>query len=331
MSTYIIAEAGVNHNGSLDMAKEMVITAKKIGVDAIKFQTFITENLVTKSAQKAEYQKSNTSRVESQFEMLKKLEFSYDDYAELKELCEKLDIDFISTPFDLDSIDMLLKLDIDKLKLPSGEITNYPYLVKMAKTQKPIIMSSGMCTMNEIEDAITILKENGTIDLSLLHCTTEYPAPYEEVNLSAINTMKAQFKLNTGYSDHTRGIEIPIAAVALGATIIEKHFTLNHNAEGPDHKASLEPQEMAQMVKAIRNVESSIGNGEKSPSPSEMKNISIVRKSIVARTNICCGDLFTEDNLTTKRPGTGLSPMYWKDLLGKRALRDFKKDELIRL
>ncbi len=331
MSTYIIAEAGVNHNGSLDMAKEMVITAKKIGVDAIKFQTFITENLVTKSAQKAEYQKSNTSRVESQFEMLKKLEFSYDDYAELKELCEKLDIDFISTPFDLDSIDMLLKLDIDKLKLPSGEITNYPYLVKMAKTQKPIIMSSGMCTMNEIEDAITILKENGTIDLSLLHCTTEYPAPYEEVNLSAINTMKAQFKLNTGYSDHTRGIEIPIAAVALGATIIEKHFTLNHNAEGPDHKASLEPQEMAQMVKAIRNVESSIGNGQKSPSPSEMKNISIVRKSIVARTNICCGDLFTEDNLTTKRPGTGLSPMYWKDLLGKRALRDFKKDELIRL
>ena len=331
MSTYIIAEAGVNHNGSLDMAKEMVITAKKIGVDAIKFQTFITEKLVTKSAQKAEYQKSNTSRVESQFEMLKKLEFSYDDYAELKELCEKLDIDFISTPFDLDSIDMLLKLDIDKLKLPSGEITNYPYLVKMAKTQKPIIMSSGMCTMNEIEDAITILKENGTIDLSLLHCTTEYPAPYEEVNLSAINTMKAQFKLNTGYSDHTRGIEIPIAAVALGATIIEKHSTLNHNAEGPDHKASLEPQEMAQMVKAIRNVESSIGNGQKSPSPSEMKNISIVRKSIVARTNICCGDLFTEDNLTTKRPGTGLSPMYWKDLLGKRALRDFKKDELIRL
>ena len=200
----------------------------------------------------------------------------------------------------------------------------------MAKTQKPIIMSSGMCTMNEIEDAITILKENGTIDLSLLHCTTEYPAPYEEVNLSAINTMKAQFKLNTGYSDHTRGIEIPIAAVALGATIIEKHFTLNHNAEGPDHKASLEPQEMAQMVKAIRNVESSIGNGQKSPSPSEMKNISIVRKSIVARTNICCGDLFTEDNLTTKRPGTGLSPMYWKDLLGKRALRDFKKDELMR-
>lgn len=326
---FIIAEAGVNHNGSLETAKEMIYKAKDAGVDAVKFQTFITDNLVTKNAQKAQYQKSNTGNNDSQFEMLRKLELSFADYRELQKLCNKLNIEFMSTPFDVDSIDMLMKLGVDRLKLPSGEITNYPYLVHMAKTGKPIIMSSGMCTAEEIEEALQVLRNNRAGGLSLLHCTTEYPAPYEEVNLRAMITLEKRFQLPVGYSDHTEGIEIPIAAAAIGAKIIEKHFTLDRTMKGPDHRASLEPEELKLMVNKIRHVECSLGDGIKKPSESEMKNMAIARKSIVARHNIKMGDVLTEENITTKRPGDGLSPMRWSHVIGKRAVRDFAEDEMI--
>ena len=328
---YIIAEAGVNHNGDLKIAKEMVGVAKNAGVDAIKFQTFVTENLVTRNAQTAEYQKHNTGKQETQFEMLKRLELSYDNYKELKELCSETGIEFLSTPFDIESIKMLERLDIDKFKVPSGEITNYPYLVQIAQTGKPIIMSSGMCTWSEIADAVQVLRDHGTTDLSLLHCTTEYPAPYNEVNLKVINAMQDQFGVKVGYSDHTQGIEVAVAAVAMGAEIIEKHFTLSREMEGPDHKASLEPQELKSMVQAIRNVEMAIGSSEKRPSTSEIQNMKVARKSIVAKRNIKVGEMFSEENLTTKRPGTGLSPMLWNSVIGQVAVRNFEKDECIRL
>ena len=328
---YIIAEAGVNHNGDLKIAKEMVGVAKNAGVDAIKFQTFVTENLVTRNAQTAEYQKHNTGKQETQFEMLKRLELSYDNYKELKELCSETGIEFLSTPFDIESIKMLERLDIDKFKVPSGEITNYPYLVQIAQTGKPIIMSSGMCTWSEIADAVQVLRDHGTTDLSLLHCTTEYPAPYNEVNLKVINAMQDKFGVKVGYSDHTQGIEVAVAAVAMGAEIIEKHFTLSREMEGPDHKASLEPQELKSMVQAIRNVEMAIGSLEKRPSKSEIQNMKVARKSIVAKRNIKAGEMFSEENLTTKRPGTGLSPMLWNSVIGQVAVRNFEKDECIRL
>lgn len=328
---YMIAEAGVNHNGDFNIAKDMVLVAKNAGADAIKFQTFVTENLVTRDAQTAEYQKQNTGKQETQFEMLKKLELSYDNYQELKELCSKTGIEFLSTPFDMDSIKMLEKLDIDKFKIPSGEITNYPYLVEIARTGKPIIMSSGMCTWDELEEAVRVLREHGAKDISLLHCTTEYPAPYNEVNLRVINAMRERFGGKIGYSDHTQGIEIAIAAAAMGAEIIEKHFTLSRDMEGPDHKASLEPKELKYMVQAIRNVEKALGSLEKKPSESERKNIQVARKSIVAKRNIEAGEIFSEENLTTKRPGTGLSPMLWNSILGQTAMRNFEKDECIEL
>ena len=328
---YIIAEAGVNHNGSLENAKKLVFVAKYAGVDAVKFQTFNTDSLVTKTAVKAEYQVHNTGNDNSQYEMLKSLELSQEDYKELKMLCDELGIEFMSTPFDLESIEQLEKLNVNRFKLPSGEITNYPYLVKLAKTHKPIIMSSGMATVDDIEAAITVLKENGAEDLSLLHCTTEYPAPFEEVNLKAMEYLKNRFGLKIGYSDHTKGIEVPIAAVAIGAEIIEKHFTLDKNMEGPDHKASLEPDELLAMVKAIRNVELSMGDGEKRPSKSETKNRVVARKSIVAKKRILKGEKFTEDNLTTKRPGIGISPMLWNEVIGKNAKNTFEVDELITL
>ena len=330
MSVYIIAEAGVNHNGSFELACRLVDAAKAAGVDCIKFQTFKSQNLVSNNAQKAEYQKETTGDG-SQADMLKKLELSYDEFIALKNYCDRIDISFLSTPFDFDSIEFLNSIDMPFWKVPSGEVTNYPYLLALAKTGKPVVMSTGMCEMAEIEAAIKVLKENGTTDIKLLHCNTEYPTPFEDVNLKAMQTMRDAFDLKVGYSDHTKGIEVPIAAVALGATVIEKHFTLDRNMEGPDHKASLEPSELATMVSSIRHIEQALGSGDKTPSPSEKKNISVARKSIVAKREIKAGEELTEDNITVKRPGTGISPMKWLDVLGTHAVRDFYEDELIEI
>lgn len=330
MSVFIIAEAGVNHNGDLELAYKLADVAKKAGADCVKFQTFKTNDLVSRYAEKAEYQKATTGN-SSQLDMLKKLELSKDDFIKLHNYCYNIGITFLSSPFDLESIYFLDSIDIPLWKIPSGEITNLPYLLAIAKTGRPVIMSTGMCEMDEIEAAIKILRDNGTHDIRLLHCNTEYPTPYEDVNLKAIETMRAKFGIEVGYSDHTKGIEVPIAAVAMGATIIEKHFTLDRNMEGPDHKASLEPDELAELVSSIRKIEKAMGTGYKVPSASEQKNRAIVRKSIVAKTDIKKGAIFTEDNITVKRPGTGLSPMRWYEVLGRTAVRDFKEDEMIEL
>ena len=331
-SVYIIAEAGVNHNGSPEVAEQMIYAAKKSGVDAIKFQTFNTDLLVTHSAPKAEYQGRNDSKSrESQYTMLKKLELDKSEYITLKKICAENHIDFMSTPFDIDSIALLEEIGVDKYKAPSGEITNYPYLVRLAETNKPIILSTGMSTLEEISNAISVLDSHGAGEITLLHCTTEYPAPIEDVNLRAMETMRQKFGLKVGYSDHTHGIEIPVAAVAMGACVIEKHFTLDRNMKGPDHKASLESDELAAMVQAIRNVEKALGDGRKIPSKSEIKNIPIARKSIVAKKKIIKGETFTEENITTKRPGYGISPMRWNEILGTKAIRDFDEDELIEI
>lgn len=330
MSVYIIAEAGVNHNGSFALACKLVDAAKEAGADCIKFQTFKSENLVSRSAKKAEYQKKTTGD-SSQQDMLKKLELSFDKFLKLKSYCEKVGICFLSTPFDFDSIDFLNSIDMPFWKIPSGEVTNLPYLLALAKTGKPVVMSTGMCTLQEIRAAIDVLQANGTTEIKLLHCNTEYPTPFEDVNLKAMQTMRDEFHLEVGYSDHTKGIEVPVAAVALGATIIEKHFTLDRNMEGPDHKASLEPQELAEMVCSIRNIEKALGSGDKTPSPSEKKNLAVARKSIVAKTKIKAGEILTEDNTTVKRPGTGISPMKWFEVLGTKANKDFDEDELITL
>lgn len=330
MSVYIIAEAGVNHNGSFALACKLVDAAKEAGADCIKFQTFKSENLVSRSAKKAEYQRKTTGD-SSQQDMLKMLELSFDEFLQLKSYCEKVGICFLSTPFDFDSIDFLNSIDMPFWKIPSGEVTNLPYLLALAKTEKPVVMSTGMCTLQEIRAAIDVLQANGTTKIKLLHCNTEYPTPFEDVNLKAMQTMRDEFHLDVGYSDHTKGIEVPVAAVALGATIIEKHFTLDRNMEGPDHKASLEPQELAEMVCCIRNIEKALGSGDKTPSPSEKKNIAVARKSIVAKTKIKAGDTLTEDNVTVKRPGTGISPMKWFEVLGTKAVKDFDEDELITL
>lgn len=330
MGVYIIAEAGVNHNGSFELACKLVDAAKIAGVDCIKFQTFKSKNLVSHNAQKADYQK-NTTGEGSQMDMLKKLELSYDEFLALKNYCDKVGICFLSTPFDFDSIHFLNSIDMPFWKIPSGEVTNLPYLVELAKTGKPVVMSTGMCDMDEIEAAINVLKNNGTKEIKLLHCNTEYPTPYEDVNLKAMQTIKDAFGYEVGYSDHTKGIEVPVAAVALGATVIEKHFTLDRNMEGPDHKASLEPNELAAMVSSIRHIEKVIGTGDKTPSPSEKKNISVARKSIVAAKKIKKREVLTEDNIIVKRPGTGISPMRWNEVLGTKAVRDFEEDELIEL
>lgn len=331
MAVYIIAEAGVNHNGSLDLAKKLVDEAKKAGADCIKFQTFVAENIASKYAQKAEYQKKQTEANESQLQMLKRLELSFDDFSELSAYCQEKGIEFLSTGFDFDSIDYLNKLGMNTWKIPSGDITNLPYLVKIAKLNKDVILSTGMATISEVENAVSILKEYGAKSIVILHCTTEYPTPMEDVNLKAMITLENHFKLPVGYSDHTKGIEVPIAAVALNAQVIEKHFTLDKNMVGPDHKASLEPHELTAMVKAIRNIESAMGNGVKKPASSELKNIAIARKSIVAKKSILAGEIFSEDNLTTKRPGDGVSPMKWNELIGKRSKHSYEEDELIRL
>ena len=328
---FIIAEAGVNHNGDINIAKRMIDVACEAGVDAIKFQTFKTEKLVCANAEKAEYQKKITEKNESQAEMLKKLELSKEEHDELIQYCNKKEIMFLSTPFDEESIDLLVELKLPMIKIPSGEITNYPYLRKIGQLGKKVILSTGMSTLEEISDAIEVLKNNGTEDITLLHCNSQYPTPMEDVNLNAMITMKDTFHLHVGYSDHTLGIEVPIAATAMGATVIEKHFTLDRTMEGPDHKASLEPNELKGMVIAIRNVEKALGSKEKKVSQSEENNVKIVRKSIVASKSINKGDLFTEENLTTKRPGTGINPMKWNEIVGSSADRNYKADEMIRL
>lgn len=331
MSVFIIAEAGVNHNGSLLLAKKLVDSAKEAGANCVKFQTFISSNIVSKTAEKAEYQKTYTKAEESQQDMLKKLELSFDEFIELNNYCKSKEIEFMSTAFDFETIDFLSTLDMSSWKIPSGEITNLPYLIRIAKLNRPVILSTGMSTMEEISSAIHILKSNGCGEITILHCTTEYPTPFNDVNLKAMISMKKEFGVKIGYSDHTKGIEIPIAAVALGAMVIEKHFTLDRNMEGPDHKASLEPAELKSMVDSIRNIELALGDGIKQPVESEKKNMAIARKSIIAKNPIKLGEIFTEENLTVKRPGNGISPMHWFEVIGKVASRDFEEDELIEL
>jgi N,N'-diacetyllegionaminate synthase len=329
MRCLVIAEAGVNHNGDIELAKQLVDEAYAAGADYIKFQTFKAENLVTAKARKAEYQERQTGSEESQYSMLKRLELSYRDFVVLNDYCKVKGISFLSTPFDNKSIEFLDKLGMDVWKIPSGEVTNYPYLVKIAGTHKPIIMSTGMCTMDDVNSAIQVLNSYGCGPITLLHCTTEYPAPYSEANLKAMETLRSRFNLPVGYSDHTQGIVIPIAAVAMGAVVLEKHFTLDRTMEGPDHKASLDPGELKAMVDAIRCVESSMGDGVKGPTDSERRNMMIARKSIVAMRPIRKGERFTTENITTKRPGSGISPMRWNEVLGQCAKRSFEEDELI--
>ena len=328
MSIFIIAEAGVNHNGNLQTAFQMVNAAKEAGADCIKFQTYKTDLLVCRNTRKAEYQIAATGD-SSQMSLLKQLELPSEAFLQLKQYCAQKKICFLSTPFDIESIDFLEPFEMPFWKIPSGEITNLPYLIKIAKTKKPVILSTGMSNIQEIREAIHLLRQNGTPNIKLLHCNTEYPTPFEDVNLRAMETMRNTFECEVGYSDHTRGIEVPIAAAALGATIIEKHFTLDRNMEGPDHKASLEPEELVAMIKAIRNIEKALGNGDKEPSKSERKNISIVRKSIVARRGIKKGEVLTEENKKKKRPGNGISPMRWFEIIGSKAIRDYEVDELI--
>lgn len=329
MSIQIIAEAGVNHNGSMDLAKQMVKAAKAAGADYIKFQTFVPEKLVSKYAPKADYQKKSTGTADNQLQMLKKLALTQQDFIHLKQYCIELGIGFLSTPFDLGSIDFLETLDMDFWKLPSGEVTNYPYLKKIGMTKKKVVMSTGMCNMQEIEAAVSVLEENGTTDITLLHCNTEYPTPFSDVNLLAMHHMQRELHKPVGYSDHTVGIEVAIAAAALGAVVIEKHFTLDKTMEGPDHAASLNPDELKQMINAIRNIEKSMGDGVKRRTASEEKNLAAARKSLVAKTSIRKGEIFTVDNLTVKRPGSGKSPMKWEEILGTRAEKDYEMDELI--
>lgn len=329
--TIIIAEAGVNHNGSIDIAKKMIDVAVNAGANYVKFQTFKAETLVNKTVQKAEYQKSVTDKEESQYNMIKKLELDKAAHKELIEYCNSKSTQFLSTAFDLDSIDMLAELDIPLFKIPSGEITNLPYLRRIGGMGKPIILSTGMSTLEEISSALNLLLEAGADkeQITILHCNTEYPTPIEDVNIKAMLTIKDKLGVRVGYSDHTLGIEVPIAAVALGAVVIEKHFTLDRNFQGPDHAASLEPNELKDMVIAIRNIEKAMGDGIKKPSFSEAKNISVSRKSIIAKKPIKKGDLFSELNLTVKRPGTGISPMDWDSVIGKKSKRDYRFDEEI--
>ncbi|ECR2944837.1 TPA: N-acetylneuraminate synthase [Campylobacter jejuni] len=329
----VIAEAGVNHNGDIDVAKRLIEVASEAGADYIKFQTFKTELCISKNAKKADYQLKTTDENESQFDMVKKLELDIEKHKILLEYCKKNHIQFLSTAFDLDSIDLLVELGIDIFKIPSGEITNLPYLKKIASFNKNIILSTGMATLGEIEKTLNVLVENGTQreKITLLHCNTEYPTPIEDVNLKAMQTLKEAFKLSVGYSDHTLGITIPIAAVAMGASIIEKHFTLDKGMQGPDHLASLEPNELKSMIKSIRELEQAFGDGIKKPSKSESKNINIGRKSIVAICSIKKGEIFTEKNLGVKRPGIGISPMLWDEVIGKVAKKDFEIDELIEI
>lgn len=328
---FIIAEAGVNHNGNINTAFEMIDVAKMSGSDAIKFQTSVPELVMTGYAKKANYQIQSRKENETQLTMAKRLQLPMAAYKKLKLASENSGIEFLSTPFDDSSIDQLQRLDMKKFKIPSGEITNLPYLRHVAQMGKPIIMSTGMASIDEVQAAFNVLLESGLEKdkITILHCNTEYPTPIEDVNLNAMFTIRDKLGVKVGYSDHTLGIEIPIAAAAIGATVIEKHFTLSREMEGPDHRASLEPDELKAMVAAIRNIEKAMGDGVKKPSKSEMKNILIARKSIVAKKPIRKGESFTEDNLTVKRPGSGISPMEWDEILGKTADRVYEEDELI--
>jgi len=329
----IIAEAGVNHNGSLDLAKQLVNVARECGADIVKFQTFTAELLVSKSAEKAEYQKKTTGTDESQYQMIKRLELDRAAHLALIDHCRSEGIEFLSTAFDLESVAFLAKLGLRRWKIPSGEITNLPYLRAIGARRGEVILSTGMADLGEVEAALAALEAAGTSrsNITLLHCTTEYPAPFAEVNLRAMDTLGNAFGTRVGYSDHTEGIVVPLAAVALGASVIEKHFTLDCNMEGPDHKASLEPRELAVLVKGIRDIEAALGDGIKRPMESELKNRPIARKSIVAARAIKAGDLYTIDNLTTKRPGNGVSPMDWDRIVGRKAGRDYHVDEAIEL
>ncbi|MBN8855485.1 MAG: N-acetylneuraminate synthase [Sphingobacteriales bacterium 50-39] len=331
--TIIIAEAGVNHNGSMDLARQLIDIAAEAGADYVKFQTFKADKIASKSAVKAVYQQQTTDAGESQLQMLKKLELNEAAHQELIAYCRQRNIQFLSTPFDMGSIDLLRDLGIRLGKIPSGEITNLLYLRKMAVTFDELVLSTGMADMQEIGAALGVIIGEGfdREKITVLHCNTEYPTPFEDVNLRAMGSIAREFNVRVGYSDHTPGIEVPVAAVALGAVLIEKHFTIDRGMEGPDHKASLEPQELKQMIGSIRNIEKALGVTIKQPSPSEIKNKSIARKSIVAARRIRKGELFTEENLAVKRPGTGISPMRWNELLGKAATRDFDEDELIDL
>jgi N,N'-diacetyllegionaminate synthase len=329
--TFIIAEAGVNHNGSLELAKKLVDVAADAGADAVKFQTFKADKLVSRSAQKAEYQKQTTSKDESQYDMIKKLELDEHAHRELIRCCDEKQIMFLSTPFDSDSIDMLNGFGMPIFKIPSGEITNLPYLRHVGRLGKEVILSTGMSDLREVEDALNVLVQAGTDKekITVLHATTEYPCPIDEVNLRAMQTIQNAFNVKVGYSDHTQGIEVPIAAVAMGACVIEKHFTLDRTMDGPDHKASLEPEELKAMVRGIRNISQALGDGFKKPSKSEIKNLVAARKSIVAARRIRLGEIVCEDNITIKRPGNGINPMRWDEIIGQRALRDYEEGDLI--
>lgn len=331
MGVLIIAEAGVNHNGSLELAKQMALTAKECGADVVKYQTAVPELVISKTAQKAEYQKRETGEQESQLEMVRRIHFGFEAHRELKEYCDSIGIQYLSAAFDLPSVEFLQSLDLPYFKIPSGEITNLPYLEAIGRTQKPVILSTGMSTLPEIEDAISVLEDNGCPAVTVLHCNTEYPTPYQDANLLAMLELSEQFGLPVGLSDHTPGWECDVAAAALGAVVIEKHFTLDKTMEGPDHKASLEPQELKAMVQAVRNIEQAMGTGHKAVSASEAKNKPIARKSIVAARPIQQGEEFTAENLTTKRPGDGISPMRWYQVLGQKAKRSFEEDEAIEL
>lgn len=329
----IIAEAGVNHNASMEMARRMVVEAARAGADYVKFQTAVPELVISSIAPKAEYQKETTGEEQSQLEMCKAIHLPLNAYAELADLCRREGIGFMSTPFDLVSIDTLASLEMDFWKIPSGEITNLPYLRKIAKIGGRVILSTGMSTLDEVSAAVDILVDGGVKrdDIYLLHCTTQYPTPYNDVNLLAMNTLSSLNVGGVGYSDHTLGIEVPIAAAALGAKVIEKHFTLDKSLPGPDHRASLDPAELTAMVKAVRHIEESLGSGEKRVAESERPNIEVARKSIVAARPIAKGEIFTEENITVKRPGNGISPMLWDAVVGQTAKRDFHYDSLIEL
>jgi N,N'-diacetyllegionaminate synthase len=331
MSVFIIAEAGVNHNGSIDLAYKLIDVAVESGADAVKFQTFKAENVASKNATKAEYQKQTTDVSESQFNMLKKLELDLEAHKALIAYCKEKDIIFLSTPFDHESIDLLSDLGLQIFKIPSGEITNLPYLKQIGLLSKQVILSTGMSTLEEVGDAINVLTNAGTSkeNITVLHANTMYPTPMEDVNLNAMLTIQKEFGIAVGYSDHTLGIEVDIAAVVLGASIIEKHFTLDKTMDGPDHEASLEPEELKVMVSSIRNIEKALGSSQKKPSPSESSNIKAVRKSIIANQNIKKGDLLTDKNIAVKRPGYGISPMKWEELIGTAASKDYNADELI--
>ncbi|MEG3029220.1 MAG: N-acetylneuraminate synthase [Oscillospiraceae bacterium] len=331
MSVLIIAEAGVNHNGSLELAKKMADVAKEAGADIVKYQTAVPELVISRFAPKAEYQKEATGGGESQLEMVKKIHFGFAAHKELKEYCDKIGIMYLSTPFDMDSIEFLKSLDMPVWKIPSGETTNLPYLERVAQLKKPLLMSTGMCEIFEVKEALEVLYKNGADDVTILHCNTEYPTPLKDANVRAMLDLQRNFGTKIGYSDHTLGLAAPLAAVSLGATIIEKHFTLDKNMEGPDHAASMNPQELCQLVKAIRETELVLGSGIKTVSQSEAKNKDVARKSIVAKVAIKKGETLTACNLTVKRPGTGISPMRWYDVIGTTAKRDFGEDELIDL